>query len=914
MKPRIYKPTAKKEDFETNGLGILSDTTRCDVTEEANGRYEVELEHPLNSRFKPYFDNGFFIKAKPNDKEEYMIFEIKNTYEDTMTNNILIYGVSRTQKLGNRSVQKVEIKSQSGTSAMKSITNGMDMKSDIELFSDIPTISSTTFEARNVLNCIAGEQGSMLQLWGGEIKHEAFKLSLLQRRGRDNVGTVRYGKDLNGLKIKLDWSSIITRVLPYADLQSNGDGQTKRIYGEPVDSLLINNYPDVYARHIQFTEEQGVIDLDSLNRVSKNYFTSINPRSDQPKIQIELEIEKLSDSKEAKEFAKLRNYNLFDTFKIRHKLYDIDIDSKITTVVYDSLTEKTKKVHAGDSRMSFFVKQNSDLQETIKGLSKKGYMSEFVDYVTKIISGNDGGHVIWWPKNRPTDLFFCDKPSLEEARQLLRINKSGIGFSDRGWKGPFKTAWTLDGILTLGEGMLQIGTNKGGRFLETTDKGLQFFKKDLSLGRIGTSSKSFWGATQSENKEETTDKSIAIELDDEGEFIQLLGSEKVGLYIPNSKKNPKGSDILLVSNDPKIGTIVGTSSAMVSFGGIGNEKKINFLAPGGLFLNGKEIVPGQGGGGGSWNGQYPSEITSNTDKFAWELWSILLAKGYSKAAVAGILGNVQGEVGPNMNPDTAQSGGSGPGYGIVQWDGSSYPLVGPPTWSGREYVQRLMDAAKINDDYRTMRAQAQLVDWCMYNGQWIGQVTPTSVTEFKKSNSPQQAARAFELNFERPAASHPERQGWALTWYNKFKDLKQPTGSGKYVRPMNNYTVTSEFGWRNSPLGGGMEFHNAIDLANGGGSPIFASNNGEVVQASGEYFDWYGNYVVIKHPDGLYTGYAHLSKIMVSRGQKVTQGQQIGIEGSTGPVTGPHLHFQFMKRFWPNGNDDFINPRSYVQF
>ncbi|WP_179140161.1 phage tail tip lysozyme, partial [Enterococcus faecalis] len=91
----------------------------------------------------------------------------------------------------------------------------------------------------------------------------------------------------------------------------------------------------------------------------------------------------------------------------------------------------------------------------------------------------------------------------------------------------------------------------------------------------------------------------------------------------------------------------------------------------------------------------------------------LLANGYSKAAAAGILGNVQGEVGPSMNPDTEQNGG--PGYGWVQWDGSAYPLVGAPTWDGREYVQRLIAAAGIKQDYRTSFAQAQLINWCMFN-------------------------------------------------------------------------------------------------------------------------------------------------------------------------------------------------------
>ncbi|MGQ4824348.1 phage tail spike protein, partial [Enterococcus faecalis] len=81
----------------------------------------------------------------------------------------------------------------------------------------------------------------------------------------------------------------------------------------------------------------------------------------------------------------------------------------------------------------------------LKGYTGKQYASNFIDVVTNIISGNDGGHVIWWPKNRPTDLFFCDNAKLEKAKLVLRINKSGIGFSSKGWQGPFSTAWTLDG-------------------------------------------------------------------------------------------------------------------------------------------------------------------------------------------------------------------------------------------------------------------------------------------------------------------------------------------------------------------------------------------------------------------------------------------------------------------------------------
>ena len=86
---------------------------------------------------------------------------------------------------------------------------------------------------------------------------------------------------------------------------------------------------------------------------------------------------------------------------------------------------------------------------------------------------------------------------------------------------------------------------------------------------------------------------------------------------------------------------------------------------------------------------------------------MLKARGYSEYAAAGILGNIQGGW-SKYEPDTEQLGG--PAYGIVQWDGSAYPLVGSPTWNGREYVQRLMNTAGIQEDYRSIEAQVKLLD------------------------------------------------------------------------------------------------------------------------------------------------------------------------------------------------------------
>lgn len=771
MIPRIYSPT--ETDFSTNGLGILKDTTKCEIYEVANGKYELELEYPLGTRFDEYFENDYQIKAKPNDQEEYHIFFIDDKDIDTFLDTVTIYAQSRTNRLGRRAVTFAEVDSKTGREAMAIIENNMDKKSDIRLYSDITTVSSTTFEARNVLNCIAGEQGSLLQYWGGEIKREPFKLSLLKRRGRDNIGTIRYGKDLSGLKVKLDWTGVKTRIIPYADPQSD-TGTTSRIYGSPVDSEYINNYPDVYTEHVQFTEEQGVKDVNSLNKIAKNYFKTINPGCDKPKISITVEFDKLTDTEEGKEFAKIRNYGLFDTFKIYHRKYKLYFESKVSGVQYDSLSEKVLKLEAGDTQVAFYQQQAVTIQDKLKDYATNNYMSSFNDYVSSMITGqgNAGGYVVLWPKEKPSNIFIMDSPDLNKAKEVLRMNKNGIAFSKNGWNGPFNSAWTLDSIfnanfiqtglikadifqnsfnktgdvLKLVNGLLQIWNNKK-KIMELTKKGMEFWNSKGSIGTIGTTDSAgnpFPGASTPTPIE---DNSLVIRTNGDGKYILI--SPKVG----------KG--LVLLGNGKAI-----------YFGDLDVQGK--------LTVKGKEIIPGQGGGpsgGGESTGGYPSELKTDAEKRAWRIYDILCNNGFTKQSACGILGNIQQETGGTFDPDTVQIGG--PAYGLVQWDGSSYPLVGPATWDGKVYVQNLFNAAGIKEPITSLDAQVRLLIWTFTNGQWMGVVQPTTVDGFKACTDPRQAAYAFERNYERPAATHPERQDYAVNWYNKFKDLKPGGATGE---------------------------------------------------------------------------------------------------------------------------------------
>ncbi len=105
-------------------------------------------------------------------------------------------------------------------------------------------------------------------------------------------------------------------------------------------------------------------------------------------------------------------------------------------------------------------------------------------------------------------------------------------------------------------------------------------------------------------------------------------------------------------------------------------------------------------------------------------------------------------------------------------------------------------------------------------------------------------------------------------------------------------SVNSTFGWRNDPITGKAKFHNGIDIAAAYGSNVEAAGAGRVVFAGTQ--GSYGETIVIDHGAGRQTRYAHLSERLVQAGDTVSAGQVVGLAGSSGRSTGPHLHFELL--------------------
>ena len=125
-----------------------------------------------------------------------------------------------------------------------------------------------------------------------------------------------------------------------------------------------------------------------------------------------------------------------------------------------------------------------------------------------------------------------------------------------------------------------------------------------------------------------------------------------------------------------------------------------------------------------------------------------------------------------------------------------------------------------------------------------------------------------------------------------------------YIKPISGGRQSSGFGRRNAPTKGASTYHKGIDWATPTGTAVMASSAGTVVKAG--WGSGYGYVVYIDHADGRQTRYGHLSKILVSQGQTVSQGQKIALSGNTGVSTGPHVHFEILI------NNTQVNPLNYL--
>lgn len=619
-----------------------------------------------------------------------------------------------------------------------------------------------------------------------------------------------YGSNALEVVRQRDRSQVYTSIIGRGKGEEVGDGYGRRIEftdvewkksnGDPLDKPKGQNW----IEYPEMTKLHGIPTKNGTKR--KRETVLILEDIEDTKELLQLTYENLvAYSRPLIQFktSVLGGDSIGNTVTIHRKDKNYHYQTRVFSVKLNRLTGQAE-CGLGDNLSNSSTRQSANTQNSIANLTESKmtfYQStEIGKYQDDIMrgAGKNGGSVYQVngieagvsDSREVYETIYMDGPNIPNSQHFMIENSEGISFKNctKGqWQtvqdvhnGSSETAWTLDG--TFNANFIRAGILSGvlvqGNVLKTVS-GESEYQAVMDKGKFTIEQ-----YVETDNIDYTNE-----------DWKEKVHGERVGGFVgtfdrANSKAN--GSAIINYpgyifsinqSNDSGISSPIFQIPAdstkenrKFNFNGAGRFKdNVTFdgrIDAKELYIGGKQVFPGQGGGPsnpGDWDGNYPPEVTTSADKFAWELWTFLLSKGYSKASTAGILGNVQGETGGTMDPDTVQIGG--PAYGIVQWDGSSYPLVGPPTWDGKVYVKNLFNAAGITDAISSMSGQAQLLDWSMYNGQWLGIVEPASVSGFKGMTDPATAAYTFERNYERPADTHPERQGFAQEWYNKFKDL-----------------------------------------------------------------------------------------------------------------------------------------------
>jgi murein DD-endopeptidase MepM/ murein hydrolase activator NlpD len=124
------------------------------------------------------------------------------------------------------------------------------------------------------------------------------------------------------------------------------------------------------------------------------------------------------------------------------------------------------------------------------------------------------------------------------------------------------------------------------------------------------------------------------------------------------------------------------------------------------------------------------------------------------------------------------------------------------------------------------------------------------------------------------------------------------------IWPTRSHLITSRFGIRRDPFTAAPTFHSGLDIAGKSGDPVYATAEGTVTFIG--YDSTHGNHILIDHTGGIVTHYMHLSRILVGKGEQVSKGEKIGLLGSTGRSTGPHVHYEVLKRNQPIDPTPFL--------
>lgn len=462
MKPVLFAPAAT--EFTNNGLGKLSDAASCTVKEERNGAFELTLKYPVEGIHYSEIRQRSIICAKPNPVDEpqpFRVYRISKPINGLVT----VYAYHISYDLTGIPVSPYSAASVqaalAGFSTNAVATNPFTFWSDMTSSGDFTVKSPAS--VRSLLPTV-------LEVYGGEYKYDKYTVRLYQQRGVNRGVTIRYGKNLTNLKQDENCSNVYTGVYAY---YSGGNGIVET---NPKVTPAPGTYDYTRVLPLDLTAEfKEAPTAEALKAAAEQYMSDHNIGV--PEVSLNVSFVQLEQTQEYKDLALLERVELCDTVTVIFERLGVNATAQVTSTVYNVLIDAYDSVTIGNVRKNVAMTIAEQAQEIAKGPDLTALQAAVIE-ATELITGNQGGYVVIHSStggDKPDEILIMDQPSIEEATQVWRWNKSGLGYSSSGYNGPYGLAMTIDGkinadFITTGgmdaaritAGILQ---SKDGRFL-----------------------------------------------------------------------------------------------------------------------------------------------------------------------------------------------------------------------------------------------------------------------------------------------------------------------------------------------------------------------------------------------------------------------------------------------------------------
>lgn len=436
--PILYGET--ETEFNHNGLGILGDCVSCEVTEEANGIFELYMQYPMDGIHYENIQNRSIIKAKIDDFREPQLFRIYSISKP-MSGIVRVSAQHISYDLSGIPVEPFY--APSVASALASLKNKAVVNCPFKFLTDKTTaVSFNVSKPSSIRSLLGGSSGSILDVYGGEYEFDNYVVRLHNKRGEDRGVFIRYGKNLIDIQQEQKCSSVATGIYPY---------WTGEIDGNPVlvelPEKIINapgRYNFVKIITVDFTQNfESKPTTEELRASAEKYVKSNNIGI--PDVSLVVSFAQIEQSEEYSNLKSIERVGLFDTISVEFPQLGVSTASKAVKIVYDILLDRVKSVTLG-SVSSNIADTIATQQQEIQQTPTKGDLQKIQDSATywltngkgyKVERRDDSGNII--------DTLYMDVPNIDEAVNVLRIGQSGIGFSHNGVNGPYVSAWTIDG-------------------------------------------------------------------------------------------------------------------------------------------------------------------------------------------------------------------------------------------------------------------------------------------------------------------------------------------------------------------------------------------------------------------------------------------------------------------------------------